>query len=83
VEEWRWQWPGKMIAYYQRGSYPGHLPRSHGVQGCEGLAKTMTGTVGWGMCDGYLAWVFVAWVQQLHAFIPAGDSYSIDDKEYC
>lgn len=32
-------------AFYQGGSYPGHLPRSHGVQGCEALAKTMTGTV--------------------------------------
>jgi len=28
------------------------------------------------LCVGYLAWVFVAWVQPLHATIPA------DDKDY-
>jgi hypothetical protein len=31
-----------------------------GVQGCEGRAKTMTGTVALALCVGYLAWVFVA-----------------------
>ena len=47
-----------------------------GVQGCEGRAKTMTGTVAWALCVGYLAWIFVARVQQLHTAIPA------DDKDY-
>jgi hypothetical protein len=72
-----------MIAFYQRGSYPGHLPRSHGVQGCEALAKTMTGTVALALCVGYLAWVFVALAAATaHRYTCKMIRITIDDKEY-